>query len=85
MRASFLTRPALLAAAAATLAVVAVRQPAAAAPGDLDPSFGIGVRATIHVQPGDPEFGFGGALAPDGKVLIAATSTRPAAAPAWRA
>jgi len=56
----------LIAAAAALLALVPAL--ALANAGDLDPSFGTGGRATIDVVNGD--FGFGAALAPDGKVLI---------------
>lgn len=42
---------------------------AAAAPGDLDPTFDGDGRATLDVLSGD--FGFGAALDPDGKILIA--------------
>ena len=62
----------MTATAFATAAVVALALgalPAQAAPGGpFDPSFGTGGRATIDVQ--DSDFGFGGALAPDGKILI---------------
>jgi uncharacterized delta-60 repeat protein len=64
----------VIAAAATTLALLPAL--AVADAGDLDPGFGAGGRATIHVKQGD--FGFGGALAPDGKILIAGDVDFPA-------
>ncbi|HEX6228818.1 MAG TPA: hypothetical protein VFZ41_05065, partial [Solirubrobacterales bacterium] len=55
--------------AAVVLALSISTAPAAAAPGDLDPSFGSGGRASLDLNNGD--FGFTGALAPDGAVVIA--------------
>jgi uncharacterized delta-60 repeat protein len=57
---------------AALLAMGVLCGPASAAPGDLDPSFGVGGKTRVDF--GGRDFGGGLALQPDGKLLIAGTA-----------
>jgi uncharacterized delta-60 repeat protein len=76
MRTTLVHRWLALVLAAVVLTLPLTPAPAAAAPGDLDPSFGSGGRVSLDLDSGD--FGFGGALAPDGDVLIVGDTDWPA-------
>lgn len=63
-------RPALASAVLAALLVLTTRS-AAAAPGDLDPSFGIGGRVTTDFGKDEPDRGHAVVIQSDGKIIIA--------------